>query len=412
MFGRYVFRQALASYLMVVISLTAILWIATALRQLSSLTSDGQNIFVFLYITALTLPSLVAMIAPIALLIVTLFTLSRLNGDSELIVVAASGATVWKAGRPLLYLSFIVVLIVAAGNFYLIPWSTRTLLHYFVQLRSDLISQVLQPGEFSKLEPGLTMHIGGRKKNGDITGLVLYDARNPKEILTYVAETGQVYKSGQDATLVMRTGQILQRGETGEDISIIEFASYFIDLSQFSEKTSTVEVLKPRARYLSELINLQPKDLKGIGNPGLIRAELHDRFATLLYPVAFVLIAIAYLGVARTNRQSRTASMVTAFSLAALLRIAGIAASNIVAVNAAATASVYLLPGGAILIAAIIAHRQMSPRRQGRIGKLLDLASGAIWPILIWPIRRFSPASPVNLSNSNAPTRGRRAASR
>jgi lipopolysaccharide export system permease protein len=76
--------------------------------------------------------------------------------------------------------------------------------------------------------------------------------------------------------------------------------------------------------------------------------ELHERIASVLYPFGFVFISIAFLGSARTNRQSRSQSLTTAFALAAGLRLVAIAASNMFALNAAAGVLVYGLPIGAI----------------------------------------------------------------
>ena len=62
-----------------------------------------------------------------------------------------------------------------------------------------------------------------------------------------------------------------------------------------------------------------------IEQPGQFRAELHDRLMAPLYPIAFVVIAFAYLGAPRTNRQSRAMSLLGAVGGVALLRLIGFA---------------------------------------------------------------------------------------
>ena len=106
--SRYVFRQAAGSLLLILLSLSGVVWIALALRQLDVVTSQGQDTLVLLAMTALALPNLMAIIAPVALLIAAIHTLNRLNGDSELIVLTAAGATVRWIARPLLALAFLV----------------------------------------------------------------------------------------------------------------------------------------------------------------------------------------------------------------------------------------------------------------------------------------------------------------
>ena len=148
-FERYVFRQAGGALLIILLSLSAIVWIALALRQLNVVTSQGQDVWMLVKMTTLALPNLMAIIAPFSLLIATIHTLNRLNSDSELIVLTASGATVWSAARPLIILSMLVALGVAFVNHLAMPWSMRLLRDYIVQVRTDILTQVIQPGQFS-----------------------------------------------------------------------------------------------------------------------------------------------------------------------------------------------------------------------------------------------------------------------
>ena len=116
---------------------------------------------------------------------------------------------------------------------------------------------------------------------------------------------------------------------------------------------------------MGELLNPTPKDAKSFG--GAIRVELHDRFSTALYPLLFAFLAVAVLGHARTTRDSRWAQILLAFGLALGLRIAGLTASNLVALNASAVALVYAIPVGAILVAAWAAHVRMSPEIRSKL---------------------------------------------
>ena len=48
------------------------------------------------------------------------------------------------------------------------PWSLRLLQQYIVQMRTDLLTQVIQPGRFSSPETNLTFHIRERALNGEL----------------------------------------------------------------------------------------------------------------------------------------------------------------------------------------------------------------------------------------------------
>ena len=146
LFSRYVFRQVANAFVIILVTLTTIVWLATALKQLDLIVSQGQGFVLFLKMTFLTLPSLMALIAPNAILMASLYTLDRMNGDSELIVMTAAGAPVWRIGAPFVLLASMVCVVILICNLWVMPASMRALRALITQVRTDVISQVLQPG--------------------------------------------------------------------------------------------------------------------------------------------------------------------------------------------------------------------------------------------------------------------------
>ncbi len=70
-------RTATTASLSGLVVLTGVIWITQALRQIDLLTSKGQTILIFMMMTGLALPSLVAIIAPVALFAGVLYTLNN-----------------------------------------------------------------------------------------------------------------------------------------------------------------------------------------------------------------------------------------------------------------------------------------------------------------------------------------------
>jgi len=359
---RYIFRQSAGAMAMIMLSLTGVVWIALALKQLNLVTSQGQDTWLLFKMTLLALPNLMALIAPIALLVSTIHVLNRLNGDSELIVTTAGGGTIWTIAKPLLALALLVSIAVSMVNHVAMPWSLKLLRTYIVQVRTDLISQVIQPGRFSNPENNLTFHIRDRDLAGTLLGLVMHDARDEKLVSTYLAERGHIVKQDGAGYLLMEKGHILRRPRTGEAVQTIVFESYAVDLDRFEAKEQASEA-KPRERYFHELVSPAADDIIAQRQPGLLRAELHERFSSPLYPFAFVLIAVALIGHARTTRQNRVQAIIVAFVIATGARLAGLAGTNVVALKASAIWVVYAIPIGAALLAVglMISRSRMKP---------------------------------------------------
>jgi len=369
LFSRYVFRQVANAFVIILVTLTTIVWLATALKQLDLIVSQGQGFVLFLKMTFLSLPSLMALIAPNAMLMAALYTLDRMNGDSELIVMTAAGAPVWRIGAPFVLLASMVCVVILICNLWVMPASMRALRALITQVRTDVISQVLQPGRFSSTEPGLTFHIRDRSPTGDLLGLLVHDERDDKQVMSYLAERGRIVSNEDGAYLVMFEGHV-HRTETktpDKGVQIVAFDQYVLNISEFNTKDTGSKELRPRERYLSELINPDPKLLKGKGNLGQIRTELHDRFSTPFYPLLFACLAVAILGHARTTRESRWAQILIAAGIAVGLRVSGLTASNLVTLSAGATPLVYVIPIGAILVAALVAHVRMSPELRSKL---------------------------------------------
>ena len=69
----------------------------------------GQSAPTFLYLTAADPARLLVIILPIAFFFGTLFTLHRLNGDSELVVMASAGFSLRQLAAPVFIAAAIVM---------------------------------------------------------------------------------------------------------------------------------------------------------------------------------------------------------------------------------------------------------------------------------------------------------------
>jgi lipopolysaccharide export system permease protein len=348
----YIFRQTASALVMILVSLTLIVWLTSVLKEVSLLTSEGQTFFLFLAITGLAIPNLIVVVGPIAFLIAALYTLNKLAGDSELIVLSAAGASVWRIFTPYFALGVLVFLGVMAGSLFIAPKASRSLGDLTAQVRADVLSQVLRPGTFSELERGLTFHMRNRSQNGDLLGVVVHDERDPNMTTTVIADRGVVGNNGGRANMELYDGQILRQQTGKTETQIVVYSTYAFDLADLSLKQE--RVYKTRERDTVDLL-FPAKDKAYQDKKADFRSEIHSRFSAPIYALAFVVIAVLYLGRPRTTREGRGSLLFTAFLLCALLRLTGIAGVNIVGKQSWALWLIYGLPafvtvGGLIML--------------------------------------------------------------
>lgn len=175
------------------------------------------------------------------------------------------------------------------GNLYVTPASMRALRALITQVRADVISQVLQPGRFSSTEAGLTFHIRDRSPTGDLLGLLVHDERGDKQVMSYLADRGRIVSNDDGSYLVMFDGHVhrYEAKAPEKGAQIVAFDQYVLNISDVSPKDNVSKELRPRERYLGELLNPDAELLKGKGNRGQIRTEPTTdlpRPSTLLSP--------------------------------------------------------------------------------------------------------------------------------
>lgn len=342
---RYIFRTGLLAFLASLFVLTAIVWVSQALREVDLMTGKGQTILLFLAVTGLTIPSLVTIIAPIALFAAVLYTLNKLNGDSELVVMSAAGMSPARLARPFLALALGVTLLVALMSIWAMPASFREIRDILSKVRADFLTFIVREGQFVTLDQGFVFHYRERGANGSLLGIFIQDRRDPDRINTYIAEAGMTVEQGANNFLVLEKGFIQRQAKGDRDPAMVQFERYALDLAQFAGAAEAA-VLKPRERTTGELLRLNRDNAEGYvrSSFGRFRAELHDRFAGPLYVLAFGLIGFAALGQPRTTRQGRGAAIMVAIAIVLALRITGFGVSGLAARGAWALTLVYGLP--------------------------------------------------------------------
>lgn len=358
---RYVLKIATVASIVLLVGLTSVIWVTQALREIDLLTGKGQTIYIFFTVTLLSLPALIAGIAPVALFMATVYTLNRLNGDSELIVMNAAGIAPRRLTRPFVVLTIATAVLVAWMSLIVMPAGFRALRDLITLIRADFVANVVKEGQFVTLNSGVTFHY--RERQGDaLMGIFMQDRRDPAQPAIYIAERGRTVEAEGSSFLMLEKGTIQRETKKSDTTSIISFERYALNLSALSgestggpgEGDGDGTIYKPRERTTWALIRQDPNEPYYQIQAGRFRAELHNRLSAPLYPIAFMLMAFAALGEARTTRQGRALAIQSAILLVAAVRIGAYAAWTSAVRSELATAMLYILPIGAIVCSLVL----------------------------------------------------------
>jgi len=282
--------------------LVSIVWINKAVSIFDKLIGDGQPAWVFLEFTALTLPSVIGVILPIAAFAAAVYVVHRLSADSELTVMQAMGYSPLRLLRPVLVFGLIVALMMSILAHLLVPASMTQL-----RLREDAVSrnisaQLLSEGTFLHPAPGITFYIRDITPEGELRDVFLSDRRDPAQSTTYTSSRAYLV-SGTDGTrLVMVSGLAQTVQQDGNRL----FTTYFNDFSHdISSLISRGDVNLDRIEFASTLDMLSaPREVaeRTGTSHGEVMSELHGRFTAALMCVVAALVGFCALLVGSFSR--------------------------------------------------------------------------------------------------------------
>ncbi|MBC7143883.1 MAG: LPS export ABC transporter permease LptF [Thioclava marina] len=292
---RYVLSKLMALFGFFALVLVSVYWVNRAVMMFDSLISDGQTAAVVLEFTALTLPYVIRIVLPVAAFAATIYAVNRLDQDSELVVMRATGTSNWRLGRPVLVFGLIVSLMMAVLVNFLVPAAKARLADRQQQVSQNMTAKFLTEGTFQHPASGITIYIRRISDLGELYDLFLSDRRNPKAHTIYTSEKALIVKTETGPKLIMFEGMAeTLRPDTGR-LEVTRFSNFTYDIGSFLsggkarkpnlDEMMTPELLKGGAAIAALGEGVEPR----------VTLELARRIAQpLLAPIA-ALIGFAAL---------------------------------------------------------------------------------------------------------------------
>ncbi len=211
---RYLLRQLIGPFIFALMALTSIMILNQVARRFGHLVGRGLDWLVIGEVFALSVPFIVAMTMPMAVLLAVLYTFSQLSADSEITAMRASGISVTQLLTPVV----VAGVLLSAGTFVFVDQvlprtnaRLRTLLFDIarkkptLELDEQIVNEIPPSRLFlraSRIDPN-----GGRLKD-----VVIYDLTSQDRPRIIYADSGQMAVSGNQIDLTIR----LHEGEIHE----------------------------------------------------------------------------------------------------------------------------------------------------------------------------------------------------
>jgi lipopolysaccharide export system permease protein len=284
--GRYIFREALGSWLVVM----AVLFLIFMTNQLADILGDAaadrlprDAVFAIFSLTALRYLTL---LTPISLFLGVTLALARLNRDGEMAALSACGVGAGRLLVPIGTFTLLLAVLVAWLALVMTPAASRRIEEIRFAAEQNVELTAIEAGKFTTPDSGGTV-LYAREVVGDELRDVFLQTQRGNRISVVLAERGRriIDPSNASQSFAFYDGRLYE-GVPGEaKFLVVEFDEQFVPIRP-DEEGEFVEVAaaKPTRELLRSSLLAD-------------RAELHWRVSL---PLSLLVLALLAVPLSRT----------------------------------------------------------------------------------------------------------------
>lgn len=325
---QYILKQMLFGFVLITAGLLMIVWLSQSLRLFDILLNSKVSVWLFIRLTMMLIPGYLAIISPIALFAVALFTYNRLITDRELIILRAAGMSPLQLANPVIAIGFLFTLLGFYISLVLVPDAVANFRELRWKIQHDVSHLLIQEGEFNDIANGITAYIRNKNNDGSLEGILLHDQHSSDSQVTLLAEKGSiVYRDGVPQ-ISMKNGSRQEVSNKTGRFSILYFDYYSMDFVSNKEKTAN-RLKNPGERSLKELFFTSREILPHPKLFNRFRLEGFKRLSLPFYNLSFMMIAAAGLLTGTFNRRGHNKRIVVTVLIMAGVQIAELGVENL-----------------------------------------------------------------------------------
>ena len=290
----YLFYEVLRAVAIIVGGLALLALLAQGLSRTDLILENRQSALTYFYIVMLGSHQIIALLTPLALFVAGVWSLNRIHKDSEIVVAQAAGMTRWQIASPILRLAVLCAIAHLSVNLWVQPLAQRAMRETVAVARADLAAALIRPGQFTTNGDRLTFY-AREQVAGELRGVLISDMTDPVYPTDILARSAALVNVDGRPTLLLRDAISMQLDEN-QQLSILEFAQYPFDLSEYMKEDSDL-ALKASDKFLHELFFIDRTNFFEMKDADTLLAEANTRLTTPLLNIVMALIAIvAVLG--------------------------------------------------------------------------------------------------------------------
>lgn len=212
--SRYLLRQLAAPFVFALVALTSLMLLSQIAKKFGSLVGKGLPWTVIAEVFGLSVPFIVAMTLPMAVLVAVLYAFSHLAADNEITAMRASGVSVYQVLTPVLFWGVAMSILNFVFVDQVLPRSNARLRTLLIDIGRKKPTFELREQVINEVPPSQYFLRASRidAATGHLRGVTIYDVGGETSRRIIYADSGlMAYAEGQtDLSLRLYDGTIHQ----------------------------------------------------------------------------------------------------------------------------------------------------------------------------------------------------------
>ena len=310
---RYILSEILGPLALGFLVYTFILLLRFLFDSAEMIIRRGLPISIVGRLLGLTLPNIVVLTLPMALLFGILIAVGRLSSDSELIAMRSSGISLLTLYRPILFLSALFAILNTWLMVYALPWGNHALQQLRLEITTQSIAQQVQPRVFYEEWEGKVLYVfetpEGEQRWKGVFLAESVPSGEDNEIT--IADWGEVRVEPDGERVVLRLYNAIRHKVNLNSPDRYEISRHRrLDLILEEQFTTEQKAKISVSKGIRELTLVELRDLKRdpTASPeqrNLAEVEIHKKFSI---PAACLVFGLFALPLGINNRRGGKAS--------------------------------------------------------------------------------------------------------
>ncbi len=211
--SRYILKEHIAPFFISLFVVTFVLLIDRIIDLLDLIIEKKLDLNTIMELFALSLPYMIALSIPMAVLVATILAFGRMTVDRETIAMKSSGINLYRMLGPLLVTALLLTGVMVWFNHYFLPNANHKLKNLTVKIAYYRPMTIIKPNEFTTLSE-YTIYVK-ENENNELRDVLIYDRSQTKLPRTIAAESGEVVQldNGNSLQIILHNGEMHERNE-------------------------------------------------------------------------------------------------------------------------------------------------------------------------------------------------------